>query len=284
MRYTFKRRRFSASGHDKHPFADVLSFYYRMGEDNAQKVKETKVIKPKEGKIVIKAPLRQPKVSRTVKVKNDLPNKKIVYDKPKEVVKPVEIKQKALEYYPKPLFSNINLTSVSEKLDKLFDTPVEQRSSHLVHEKLPTGRIFSGRVSFTASDGAQVSVSRVKSPRYVDFVYYSIKVQNGNTHYAMNLDPDACLILESTPEGKVIIDKRQRVKHLSKKEFLEQNPQAENLAVYLNELFDFHSGGEKKVVKSNLKMKGLTLKEREKEVLKALGQAAEIPLDSFYKF
>lgn len=180
-------------------------------------------------------------------------------------------------------FINTTLTSLAEKLTNLFDTPVEERSSHLVHEKLQNGRIFSGRVSFIASDGAQITVSRIKSPRYVDFMYYSIKVSDGKSHYVMNLDPEAGLILESTPEGKVIIDKKQRVKHLSKKEFIELYPQAINLERYLKELFEFKTDGKRKVVTSNLKMKGLTLKEREKEVLKALGQSPDIALDSLFK-
>ena len=114
-------------------------------------------------------------------------------------------------------------------------------------------------------------------------MYYSIKVTKDGNSYIMNLDPEMGLILESTPEGKVIIDKRQRVKHLSKKEFLEQNPQAENLTKYLNELFEYRTDGEKKVINSKLKMRGITAKDREKEVLKALGMAPELSLDLLLK-
>ena len=274
-------------------------------QNKTKNVNNSRIIKPKKENITEKTFVKQPQI--TTDVKNTMKPRKVKPAKEKfvhknvsmplnkfpaagehqnsvnldNIVKPVVVKQKTMESYP--LFSDINLTSVLGKLDNLFETPIEERSSHLVHEKLSSGRIFSGRVSFTASDGAQVTVSRVKSPRYVDFVYYSVKVQKGDINYVLNLDPESCLILESTHEGKVIIDKRQRVKHLSKKEFLEQNPKAEKLAVYLKELFDFKSEGEKKVIKSGLKMRGLTLKEREKEVLKALGQAPELSLDSFYK-
>lgn len=179
--------------------------------------------------------------------------------------------------------SNINLSFIIENLNTLFDTPVEQRSPHLIHERLSDGRIFSGRISMKTSDGAELTVSKMKSPRYVDFVYYSVKISDNNTHYTINLDPEMGMILESTPEGKVIIDKRQRVQHISKKDFLEQTPEAEKLADYLNELFEHRTEGEKKIVKSKLKMRGITEKEREKEVLKAIGQAPDIPLDSFYK-
>ena len=247
------------------------------------------VIKTKQQKKDVKistSPIRSAVKAKQNKIKPDKIQSKPVQtiSKPEHIIAvPEEIttlteKSAAVKKTTGIRFSDINLSATAEKFNALFDTPIEERSPHLIHERLSNGRIFSGRVSIKASDGSEVSVSKVKSVRYVDFIYYSIKVTKDNKTYVMNLDPDMGLIIDSTPEGKVIIDKRQRIKHLSKKEFLEKYPEAESLGNYLDEIFE-QKAGDKKIVDSKLKMHGLTLKEREREVLKALGMAPEIPLD-----
>ena len=269
--------------------------YHKKTKIDIQKA-ETKPVKEKPAKVSKpKKLVKHPKTAEKIQIKNKtrklvtrtVPPKAAEFQpQTKQIITMIPPAETALQSaapVKKYLLSAASLSSISAKLNALFDTPIEERSPHLIHEKLPNGRIFSGRVALTTSDGAYVVVSRIKSPRYVDFMYYSVKVTKDGESYTMNIDPEMGLILESTPEGKVIIDKKQRVEHISKKEFLEQNPKAEKLAEYLNELFEYKAVGEKKVIDSKLKIRTLTAKEREKEVLKALGMAPELALDLLLK-
>lgn len=182
--------------------------------------------------------------------------------------------QKILKYSN---YSQMRLYEIVNDLENLFQTPVEKRSSHLVHEKLANGNIFAGRFSMKASDGSTIKVSRVKSPKYVDFTYYSIDVQNPGGSFKINIDPQAGKILLSK-DGKPVINRKSMVSYISKDEFLNQNPTAANLPTYLNEIFDYHQG-QGKLVKSSIKHKSQfeLLKEKERELETALN--SEVGVD-----
>ncbi len=169
-------------------------------------------------------------------------------------------------------YNELSISSVTAQLYDLFQTPVENRSPHLIHEKLSNGKIFPGRFSILASDGANITVTKVKSPRYVDFVYFSIKINKNNNEFVINIDPENGRILESTKDGKVIIDKRQFVKHISKKEFLEQQPLALNLPEYFNEIFDYRADCERIFINSDLKIRKQIKPTPEEEILDLLRQ------------
>ena len=173
-------------------------------------------------------------------------------------------------------FIDCNLTKLVESIDTLFATPVEMRSPHLIHGKLPDGRIFGAKVSMIASDGANVTITRMKSPTYTDFSYYSISVEKDGQKYVVNLDPDFMRIIESV-NGKPFVDSKNMIKHISKQELLETIPEAENLPRYFDEFFALKEDAERTVVISDLKLKQTKklnkkqlIEQGEKEVHEAL--------------
>lgn len=168
-------------------------------------------------------------------------------------------------------YSAITLNKISEGLNNLFNLSVEERSSHLIHELLPNGNVFSGRFSFEASDGAKITVSRIKSPKYVDFTYYSIRANKNGAEFILNLDSEAGRIINSE-NGKPVINKKCVVTYMSKEEFLNRNPLANNLPKYLNEIFEIREGKTHQIINTNLKIKKkeVLLKQKEQEVLDAL--------------
>ena len=179
-------------------------------------------------------------------------------------------------------FDSIAIFEISQKLTDIFDTAVDNRSSHLIHEKLSNGKIFGGRFSLTPNDGSQITVSRMKSPRYVEFVYYSIRVtpKNGQ-EFVLNIDPVMGRIIENTPEGKPFIDKKNNVRHISKENFLKQNPSAINLPQYFSEIFATRNDKERKIIKfkkANTTQAQL-LKQKEIDIQKALQAAPDISDD-----
>ncbi len=179
-------------------------------------------------------------------------------------------------------FDSIAIFEISQKLTDIFNTAVENRSSHLIHEKLSNGKIFGGRFSLTTNDGSQITVSRMKSPRYVEFVYYSIRLtpKNGQ-EFVLNIDPVMGRIIENTPEGKPFIDKKNNVRHISKENFLKQNPSAINLPQYFSEIFATRNDKEREIIKfkkSNTTYAQL-LKQKEIDIQKALQAAPDISDD-----
>lgn len=173
-----------------------------------------------------------------------------------------------------PTYEELTLNSIVDNLAKIFKTPVEERSSHLIHERLSNGNLFNGRFSIKATDGADVVVTRMKSPKYVDFLYYAIKVNNKNGGLVLNLDPDFMKILESTKDGKPVIDKRNMVRHISKNEFLTQNPEAINLPKYLSEIFEVRNDAERVIVKSKAKQRSVKeiIRKQEEEIQELLAR------------
>ncbi len=87
-----------------------------------------------------------------------------------------------------PSYNAMRLNKITEELNQIFNLPVEKRSPHLTHEKLSNGTIFAGRFSLTTLDNANITVSRIKSPKYVDFTYYSIKVKKDGKEFIFNID------------------------------------------------------------------------------------------------
>lgn len=179
-----------------------------------------------------------------------------------------------------PSYQELRLWKIRDHLDNLFNTPVEQRSSHLVHERLLSGKIFAGRVSLKASDGADIVVSRVKSPKYVDFTYYSVSVKKDGKEFVLNIDPAADKILISK-DGKPVINAKSMVSYTTKEEFLKQNPEAINLPKYLTEIFEIRTDEPRKVVQTSLKVKKhvTLLKQKEQDVINALYNKIEEVLE-----
>ena len=169
-----------------------------------------------------------------------------------------------------PSYNAMRLNKITEELNQIFNLPVEKRSPHLTHEKLSNGTIFAGRFSLKASDGTNITVSRIKSPKYVDFTYYSIKVKKDGKEFIFNIDPDTSKILKSK-DGKPEINKRNIVTYISKEDYLKDNPEASNLPEYLNEICEYKTSAPRKIIKHNTKpQKQIFLEQQEQEVLKAL--------------
>ncbi len=169
-----------------------------------------------------------------------------------------------------PSYNAMRLNKITEELNQIFNLPVEKRSPHLIHEKLSNGTIFAGRFSLTTLDNANITVSRIKSPKYVDFTYYSIKVKKDGKEFIFNIDPDTSKILKSK-DGKPEINKRNIVTYISKEDYLKDNPEASNLPEYLNEICEYKTSAPRKIIKHNTKpQKQIFLEQQEQEVLKAL--------------
>ncbi len=169
-----------------------------------------------------------------------------------------------------PSYNAMRLNKITEELNQIFNLPVEKRSPHLTHEKLSNGTIFAGRFSLTTLDNANITVSRIKSPKYVDFTYYSIKVKKDGKEFIFNIDPDTSKILKSK-DGKPEINKRNIVTYISKEDYLKDNPEASNLPEYLNEICEYKTSAPRKIIKHNTKpQKQIFLEQQEQEVLKAL--------------
>lgn len=183
--------------------------------------------------------------------------------------------QKTVSKINVPDYKYLSITQTINSLNNLFNLPVEKRSTHLIHEKLPNGNIFAGRCSFIASDGANVTVSRIKSPKYVEFTYYSIKVQKDGKEFIFNIDPENARILNSE-NGKPIINKKAMISYISKDEFLQRNPDAINLTKYLKELFEFRDSEPRKIINLKPTQKQNILAEKEKDMQLNLIEIDEI--------
>lgn len=145
---------------------------------------------------------------------------------------------------------DVNTSRLVLVINDIFATPVKDRNPRFSHEQLSNGRIFEGRFFVKCEDGAKVSVTKVKAPRYVDFLYYSIKVEKAGEVKYVNIDPINGHIILSGADGKPILA-GATVKYLSKQKFAELYPKEDNVARYLKELLTTNSQG--CVVKSDLK-------------------------------
>ena len=172
-------------------------------------------------------------------------------------------------------YRNLLLKNLSKSLNELFNLPIEQRSPHLIHEKLPNGNIFVGRCSFKASDGAYITVSRIKSPKYVDFTYYSIKAEKDGKELIFNLDPETSKIINSK-NGKPIINKQAIISYISKDDYLQQNPDAINLPMYIKELFNNKPSAKRKIIDLKPTLQQNILTEKEKAIQKALNDIEDL--------
>lgn len=172
-------------------------------------------------------------------------------------------------------FNQFSIPKFVNNLTDLFETPVDERSPHLIHEYLPDGRIFKGRITIKTFDGAQVTVSKIKSPLYVDFSYYSVKVVKDGQTYILNFDKEVGKLLESTPKGRLVIDEKHRVHYVAKSVFAKECPIADKIPTYLEEFFVKRDDAEKVVLSTGLKVSNFSsqdkiLAQREQEILEAL--------------
>ena len=135
-------------------------------------------------------------------------------------------------------FKNIPLYKLSEKFKKLFDTPIEKRSSHLIYQKLANGEYFNAKFSLKSSDGAMITVAKIKSQKYMDFCYYSITAEKNGEKLVLNFDPFSNKIIKSTKDGKPFIDDKNNLHFISKEKFLAKTPYSENIGLYIKEIFE----------------------------------------------
>lgn len=231
----------------------------KLAEKDA-KIAAEKLIK--EQKQIQKAEIKKTQI-KEVKTKKATPNNTAqTQEKNKQ--------QKVQHEIKFPSYNAMRLNKITEELNQIFNLPVEKRSPHLTHEKLSNGTIFAGRFSLTTLDNANITVSRIKSPKYVDFTYYSIKVKKDGKEFIFNIDPDTSKILKSK-DGKPEINKRNIVTYISKEDYLKDNPEASNLPEYLNEICEYKTSAPRKIIKHNTKpQKQIFLEQQEQEVLKAL--------------
>lgn len=231
----------------------------KLAEKDA-KIAAEKLIK--EQKQIQKAEIKKTQI-KEVKTKKATPNNTAqTQEKNKQ--------QKVQHEIKFPSYNEMRLNKITDELNQIFNLPVEKRSPHLTHEKLSNGTIFAGRFSLKASDGTNITVSRIKSPKYVDFTYYSIKVKKDGKEFIFNIDPDTSKILKSK-DGKPEINKKNMVSYISKEDYLKDNPEASNLPEYLNEICEYKTSAPRKIIKHNTKpQKQIVLEEQEQEVLKAL--------------
>lgn len=231
----------------------------KLAEKDA-KIAAEKLIK--EQKQIQKAEIKKTQI-KEVKTKKATPNNTAqTQEKNKQ--------QKVQHEIKFPSYNEMRLNKITEELNQIFNLPVEKRSPHLTHEKLSNGTIFAGRFSLKASDGTNITVSRIKSPKYVDFTYYSIKVKKDGKEFIFNIDPDTSKILKSK-DGKPEINKKNMVSYISKEDYLNHNPEANHLPEYLNEICEYKASASRKIIKHNTKpQKQIFLEQQEQEVLKAL--------------
>ena len=206
--------------------------------------KEILKFKKEEEKELIKKQLKEEKKEIKSRIKKEALKKKeelkIKIKKEKEIEKEkIKLAKKAIPVatLKKPsILTKEILNDTLLEINNIFSTPVEQRSARFSHERLSNGNIFSGKFFVTLPDKTQISVTRIKSPRYVDWEYYSIKIQKGNEQCIMNLDTTNAGIITSTKEGKPIL-KGAKITYTPMSEFAEQDTFAPYMPYYLNELF-----------------------------------------------
>ncbi len=261
-------------------------------QESKQKLQEKVVQLPeKKSKAVDIKPSKEKRIS---KIKHSSKTK--TSNKPKRVKKNVPVIKKVVEQVNKLSnivksvvsksvhedFINLNLTKLTKSLNDLFDTPVEKRSPHLIHEKMKTGQIFSGRIHLNSDDGTKLTISRVKSPKYVEFTYYSVKMEKDGKTVIVNIDPQNSRIIETAPDGKPVIHNKVKIKYISRQEAAEKFPQLSSLPKYLSEVFEMRDGMKRTYINSNLKTKVVKSQdEMDKSVMDILNQIGTSERDYF---
>lgn len=241
-----------------------------IAKESARKKQEEKIKKlaEKDAKIAAEKLIKEQK--QIQKAENKKTQIKETTTKNTAQIQEKTKQQKVQHEIKFPSYNAMRLNKITEELNQIFNLPVEKRSPHLTHEKLSNGTIFAGRFSLTTLDNANITVSRIKSPKYVDFTYYSIKVKKDGKEFIFNIDPDTSKILKSK-DGKPEINKRNIVTYISKEDYLKDNPEASNLPEYLNEICEYKTSAPRKIIKHNTKpQKQIFLEQQEQEVLKAL--------------
>jgi len=171
-------------------------------------------------------------------------------------------------------FLDMNFEDLAQNLNKVFTTPVEERMSHLVHEKLPNGKVFSGRFSFDTFDGTKITISQKVSKQIWNYKYYSINVVKEDLNYTVNLDYENGRFINSTKEGKILINNRNSVSYLPRSLMLERNADIVNLPQYIKEISTPHKNPAKQIIKFSTQTKNNAslIKQNEEEVEKVLQQ------------
>jgi hypothetical protein len=172
------------------------------------------------------------------------------------------------------IYKDTNFEKVVNSLQKILETPAYKRSPHLIHERLSKGRIFEGRFMINAKDGSKVAVSRVKSNKFFDFTYISLRVtKSDGTMNVMNIDPSRMMIIDSV-NGTPRLDKYGDMDFLTPLEFLHKNPWAADIPKYMEEILSVEKGAQAKVIEIQKPKKSQAelLAEAEREVQRALRQ------------
>ena len=248
-----------------------------------QKAVENK--QPKSSEIKTKSTKKKPQ--QTITEKTPTP---VMEKNPKTTVT-TPIKETAAKTVTPKIISYTSIESIVNSLNRILDTKPEQRSTHLIHETLPSGKVFGGRFRIKASDGATIIVSRVKSAQFYDFTYLSMKIikKDGTTHF-ININPLENTIIESV-DGKPAVDKFGRMKNYKNFGcFSRKNEWAKDLPIsqYMEEITKTVTEGEPKYIKyvptqaAKAAARKRAAAARERDALEALKYFNEHPEANLY--
>jgi hypothetical protein len=187
----------------------------------AQKLQEQLEAKQKLAEEKAKRRLEKTQNSEKIKIKKVQTNKE---NTPQKV-------------FNKQGLEGVVLSRLAKEIKAVFDTPIENRSPNILHDTLKDGRPFAGRIYAIADDGTKISITKVKSPRYVEFTYYSIKLEKNGVNTFLNLDMNNGAIILSTVNGQPILAHNQ-IKHLSKEQMVKITPMTNEIPKYLQILLN----------------------------------------------
>lgn len=249
-------------GHKRYKRKDTIQI-----DDNVVTIKTTKKVeeiesKPKQNPPLAKAETpTQATTTETVAPKIETKPEEAIKKDPiiqEKITKPEALRsqtfftlkssdQKTLSSKPEinEVFCKQNITSIHDivfknlikYIETTFATPVELRPKHLSHETLSNGKIFPGKFFTTTNDGTKISVIRMKSSRYDDFLYYSIRAEKDGNAIFLNIDPTNESIILSDRNGKPMVYCDQ-VQYLSKTSYTSNHPEYDAIAPYIQELVE----------------------------------------------
>ena len=171
-------------------------------------------------------------------------------------------------------FKEISMEDVVAQFDRIFALPSTERSSHYIHDIKPDGNVFTNRFSVEAPDGAWITVSKVKSASFLNFTFYTIRVQKGDEIMYININPLTGRVLKCDQNNNIIRDDDGGKSTISKEKFAVKNPLSENMSIYFREIFDERADGERRTIKfqifSDKKSKLKTEKQAKKDFERAM--------------
>ncbi len=176
--------------------------------------------------------------------------------------------------------ADIDIADVVKQLNRIFATPYEERSPHLVHDLKSDGNIFLNRFSVTAPNGAWITVTKNMTNEYPPFMYYSIRIQKDDEAIDIKINPEESTILRCDKNNIIMENDEGRKLPINQAKFVAQNLLSADMPIYFAEIFAEKPNAERKVVKfqvfKNTKNKNFA-KETVNAFMKAM--ATEVPAD-----